>query len=145
MDSETKGGKLARFGVSIEEGLLDSFDALCSQKGYGSRSEALRDLIRKAILEEDWQNETGMRYGTLTLVYDHHRHDLARKIMNIQHEDHDLIITTMHLHLDHDNCLEVLVLKGECVRVGKLAQTLVSCKGVKHGTFTPAPGGKDFS
>ncbi len=133
MDSETKGGKLARFGVSIEEGLLDSFDALCSQKGYGSRSEALRDLIR------------GMRYGTLTLVYDHHRHDLARKIMNIQHEDHDLIITTMHLHLDHDNCLEVLVLKGECVRVGKLAQKLVSCKGVKHGTFTPAPGGKDVS
>ncbi len=145
MDSEAKGGKRARFGVSIEEGLLDSFDALCSQKGYGSRSEALRDLIRKAILEEDWQNETGMRYGTLTLVYDHHRHDLARKIMNIQHEDHDLIITTMHLHLDHDNCLEVLVLKGECVRVGKLAQKLVSCKGVKHGTFTPAPGGKDVS
>ena len=145
MDSETKGARLARFGVSIEEGLLDSFDALCSQKGYGSRSEALRDLIRKAILEEDWQNETGMRYGTLTLVYDHHRHDLARKIMNIQHEDHDLIITTMHLHLDHDNCLEVLVLKGECVRVGKLAQKLVSCKGVKHGTFTPAPGGKDVS
>ena len=83
--------------------------------------------------------------GTLTLVYDHHKNDLARKLMRMQHDDHDLIITTLHVHLDHHNCLEVLVLKGDAVRVRALADRLISCKGVKHGTFSGTTTGQDLA
>lgn len=133
-------GKLARFGVSLDEELLRQFDEIWSQKGYACRSEALRDLIRADISENRWMTESA-GCGTLTLVYDHHRHDLARRLMALQHDEHDLIITTMHVHLDHYNCLEVLVLSGERARVQHLAQKLISCKGVKYGVFSPVPDG----
>ena len=104
-------GKLVRFGVSLDEDLLEPFDALCARKSYSNRSEAIRDLIRKALVEDDWRDAGGQGAGTLTLVYDHHKNDLARRLMKIQHDDHDIIVTTLHVHLDHYNCLEVLVLK----------------------------------
>ena len=126
---------LARFGVSLDEDLLEPFDALCARKGYGNRSEAIRDLIRRALVEEDWQNPQLMGAGTLTLVYDHHKNDLSRRLTQMQHDEHDIIVATLHVHLDHDNCLEVLVLKGDPERVRRLADKLISCKGVKHGTF----------
>ncbi|MBQ9407478.1 MAG: nickel-responsive transcriptional regulator NikR [Desulfovibrio sp.] len=137
-------GKLARFGVSLDEDLLEPFDVLCGRKGYANRSEAIRDLIRRALVEERWNSEA-CGAGTLTLVYDHHKNDLARRLMDIQHDEHDCIVTTMHVHLDHDNCLEVLVLKGDPERVRSLANRLVSCKGVKHGVFTATTTGQDLA
>ena len=103
-------GKLTRFGVSLDEELLAPFDELCRAKGYSNRSEAIRDLIRKALVQEAWQPSQGQGAGTLTLVYDHHKNDLARRLMRMQHDDHDIIVTTLHVHLDQYNCLEVWVL-----------------------------------
>lgn len=129
-------GKLTRFGVSLDEALLAPFDKLCSRKSYSNRSEAIRDLIRKALIEDEWDASDEQGAATLTLVYDHHKHDLARRLMQIQHADHDLIITSVHVHLDHHNCLEVIILKGATERVRGLANRLTSCRGVKHGTFS---------
>ena len=99
----------------------------------------------KALVEEEWQHADVVAAGTLTLVYDHHKNDLARKLTRMQHDDHDIIITTLHVHLDHHNCLEVLVLKGDAGRVRALADRLVSCKGVKHGTFSGTTTGQDLA
>jgi CopG family nickel-responsive transcriptional regulator len=128
-------GDLARIGVSLTTDLLEPFDALCGRKGYRTRSEAVRDLIRKAIVDDMWEEAQGEHAGTLTLVYDHHKHDVARRLLDLQHENHDIIVTTMHVHLDHDNCLEILVLKGEADRVRGLAELLMACRGVKHGAL----------
>ena len=138
-------GKLTRFGVSLDEELLEPFDALCAVKGYSNRSEAIRDLIRKALVAEEWQQADGQGAGTLTLVYDHHKNDLARRLTQMQHDEHDIIIATLHVHLDHHNCLEVLILKGEAARVRALADKLSSCKGVKHGTFSGTTTGQDLA
>ena len=138
-------GKLTRFGVSLDEELLEPFDALCAVKGYSNRSDAIRDLIRKALVAEEWQQADGQGAGTLTLVYDHHKNDLARRLTQMQHDEHDIIIATLHVHLDHHNCLEVLILKGEAARVRALADKLISCKGVKHGTFSGTTTGQDLA
>ena len=138
-------GKLTRFGVSLDEELLEPFDALCAVKGYSNRSEAIRDLIRKALVAEEWQQADGQGAGTLTLVYDHHKNDLARRLTQMQHDEHDIIIATLHVHLDHHNCLAVLILKGEAARVRALADKLISCKGVKHGTFSGTTTGQDLA
>ena len=138
-------GKLTRFGVSLDEELLEPFDALCAVKGYSNRSEAIRDLIRKALVAEEWQQADGQGAGTLTLVYDHHKNDLARRLTQMQHDEHAIIIATLHVHLDHHNCLEVLILKGEAARVRALADKLISCKGVKHGTFSGTTTGQDLA
>lgn len=138
-------GKLTRFGVSLDEELLEPFDALCAVKGYSNRSEAIRDLIRKALVAEEWHQADGQGAGTLTLVYDHHKNDLARRLPQMQHDEHDIIIATLHVHLDHHNCLEVLILKGEAARVRALADKLISCKGVKHGTFSGTTTGQDLA
>ena len=138
-------GKLTRFGVSLDEELLEPFDALCAVKGYSNRSEAIRDLIRKALVAEEWQQADGQGAGTLTLVYDHHKNDLARRLTQMQHDEHDIIIATLHVHLDHHNCLEVLILKGEAARVRAMADKLISCKGVKHGTFSGTTTGQDLA
>ena len=138
-------GKLTRFGVSLDEELLEPFDALCAVKGYSNRSEAIRDLIRKALVAEEWQQADGQGAGTLTLVYDHHKNDLARRLTQMQHDEHDIIIATLHVHLDHHNCLEVLILKGEAARVRALADKLISCKGGKHGTFSGTTTGQDLA
>ena len=138
-------GKLTRFGVSLDEELLEPFDALCAVKGYSNRSEAIRYLIRKALVAEEWQQADGQGAGTLTLVYDHHKNDLARRLTQMQHDEHDIIIATLHVHLDHHNCLEVLILKGEAARVRALADKLISCKGVKHGTFSGTTTGQDLA
>ena len=138
-------GKLTRFGVSLDEELLEPFDALCAVKGYSNRSEAIRDLIRKALVAEEWQQADGQGAGTLTLVYDHHKNDLARRLTQMQHDEHDIIIATLHVHLDHHNCLEVLILKGEAARVRALGDKFISCKGVKHGTFSGTTTGQDLA
>ncbi|MDD6181010.1 MAG: nickel-responsive transcriptional regulator NikR [Desulfovibrionaceae bacterium] len=137
-------GKTTRFGVSLDQDLLEPFDALCERKGYTNRSEALRDLIRKAMVEEANEAATGPSAGTLTMIYDHHKSDLAQKLMDIQHDFHDMIVATLHVHLDHHNCLEVLVLKGESREIRDLSNKLVSCRGVKYGTFSLTTTGQDL-
>lgn len=136
--------KLARFGVSLNEDLLTPFDALCRRKSYTNRSEAIRDLIRQALIQDSWKRNEGEVAGTLTLVYDHHSNDLARRLMDVQHEHYTVVVTSLHVHLDHHNCLEVLVLRGRADQVGTLADRLIACNGVKHGVFVPTTTGKDL-
>jgi len=137
-------GQTIRFGVSLDSDLLEKFDKLCEQRCYQTRSEAIRDLIRNTLVEEEWKDDTRIIAGTLTLVYDHHKSDLSQKLVEIQHDHHDVIITSLHVHLDHYNCLEVLLLKGDGNEVRTLAQKLVSTKGVKHGKLTLATTGQDL-
>lgn len=137
-------GKLARFSVAMDEDLLKLLDEYISRKGSPTRSEAIRDLARSAIANDSW-GKGPKGSGTLTLIYDHHKHDLARKIMEIQHDAHDAVIAAMHVHLDHDNCLEVLILMGEPEKVRFLADRLVACRGVKYGVFNPVPEGGEFA
>ena len=132
-------GETVRFGVSLDDDLLGQFDELCNRRGYASRSEALRDMIR-AALATDASSEPGTEAaGVLTLVYDHHIRDLAKKLTERQHEAHDCVVTTLHVHLDHHTCLEVLILKGESGRIKDMADSLRAIRGVKHGTFTLTP------
>ncbi|MCL1915574.1 MAG: nickel-responsive transcriptional regulator NikR [Desulfovibrionaceae bacterium] len=132
---------IARFGVSLEEGLLRQFDALCLQRGYQTRSEAIRDLIRGSLVREDWEDEGKEVAGSLILVFDHHEGDLSRRLTAIQHDFHACIIASLHVHLDHDNCLETLILKGRVSALRGLAQRLISTKGVKHGQLNLATTG----
>lgn len=136
---------VVRLGVSLPKELLEPFDRLVESKGYQSRSEAIRDLIRKTLVEEDWRGEAREMAGTLTMVYDHHNRDLPMRLMDIQHDHHDLVVTTQHVHLDHHNCLEVLVLRGPAREIARLADRLIACNGVKHGVFVPSTTGRDIA
>lgn len=127
--------ELVRFGVSLEAGLLESFDSLCAARGYASRSEALRDMIRQTLLEDRGQRGDSPATGVLSLVYDHHRHDLSQQLTQRQHDAHECIVATLHVHLDHHNCLEILVLRGAAARISDLADNLRAVRGVSHGMF----------
>ncbi|GAB7082160.1 nickel-responsive transcriptional regulator NikR [Megalodesulfovibrio paquesii] len=118
-------GQTIRFGVSLDSDLLEKFDALCEERCYQTRSEAIRDLIRNALVQKEWEDTDNIVAGTLTLVYDHHKSDLAQRLTELQHDHHDVIISTIHAHLDHDNCLEVLILKGPGRDVQALGQKLI--------------------
>jgi CopG family nickel-responsive transcriptional regulator len=127
--------ELARFGVSVEDELLQSFDQLIAGQGYANRSEALRDLMRDALVKSKVEEsaETGEVLGSLTLVYDHHANDLTEKMNNLQHDFHNFIVSVLHVHISHDDCMEVIVLRGQAPEVRTLADALLSLKGVKHG------------
>ena len=137
-------GNTIRFGVSLDSDLLERFDALCAQRGYETRSEAIRDLLRSTLVEQEWEDSGKDIAATLTLVYDHHKSDLAQKVTNAQHDAHHLIITTLHVHLDHDNCMEVLVLKGPGAEVRALAERLIATKGVMFGKLSLATTGANL-
>jgi CopG family nickel-responsive transcriptional regulator len=126
-------GKLARFGVSLDSSLLDRFDRLIAGKGYANRSEALRDLIREALIAENWREGKGEAVAVVTLVYDHHDYALPKRLTDAQHETHDIVISTLHVHLSHESCLEVLILRGAAGRLRAFADSLVGTRGVKHG------------
>ena len=132
---------LFRFGISLEKKLLDEFDALIKRKNYSNRSEAFRDLIRQELVKEEW-TKSGEVVGAITLVYDHHKRELVNKLTDIQHDFQGTIISTQHIHLDHDNCLELIAVKGPAADITKLADTLKSVKGVKHGTLSMSSTGK---
>jgi CopG family nickel-responsive transcriptional regulator len=125
--------KLVRFGVSIPEDLVRAFDERIAGKGYPTRSEAIRDMMRDYLVEGEWENETGDVVGTVTIVYDHHTRELSNVLTGVQHEAHSTILCSTHVHLDHHNCLEVIVLKGSAADVRAVADRLISTKGVKHG------------
>ena len=124
--------RLQRFGVSIEENLLKRYDRFIKKLGYGNRSEALRDLIRARLIEEEIQRPATRGLGVLSLVYDHHRRELEQTLTDLQHRHHATVIAATHVHVDHDNCLEVILLKGKVDIMQRLAGALTSLKGVKH-------------
>jgi CopG family nickel-responsive transcriptional regulator len=132
---------IVRFGVSLEKKLLERFDRYCRKKNYANRSDAIRGLIRRELVDEQWQ-ESGEVAGAVTLVYDHHRRALVNKLMNIQHDFQDIIISTQHVHLDHDNCLEIVAVKGDPRKVKQLADSLRATRGVKHGTLSMSTTGR---
>jgi CopG family nickel-responsive transcriptional regulator len=138
---------LERIGVSLEDDLLARFDRLIAEKGYENRSEAIRDLIRDALVQRAWSGESGAReerVAVVTLVYDHDSSSLAQKLAHIQHENHKAVVSALHVHMDAHNCLEVLVLRGPGKDLLAMGEGLVSTKGVKYGKLVPATTGQDL-
>src|SRR5712671_5262137 len=136
--------ELARIGVAIDSLLLQKFDRLIGERGYTNRSEAFRDLIREELVQKSWASPNADVVGTVTLVYDHHVRMLNEKLTDMQHDHHRSILSTLHVHLDHDNCLEVLVVRGKAGAVRKFADALISTKGVKHGRLTITTSGAEL-
>ena len=134
-------GELARFGVSLENDLLAAFDKLCRKRGYANRSEALRHCIRRELAEENAADPLAPAAGVLTLVYNHHESDLPRRLTAIQHEAHEIVTATMHVHLDHHHCLEVMAIRGQGGEVRTLADRLRSARGVLQSSLSLAPMG----
>lgn len=132
---------LARFGVSLEKELLRKFDEHLKQENYTCRSEAFRDLIRQELVQKEWLSGKEIA-GTITLIYNHHKRELVNKLMDIQHDFGRIIISSQHIHLDHDNCLEIIAVKGSPKEAQDLANNLKSVKGVKHGTLSMSTTGE---
>lgn len=122
-----------RFGVSVPTDLMEEFDEKIEEKMYTNRSEAIRDLIRDFLVKEKWEGSDEEVYGSLTLIYDHEKKGISDKLTEIQHEDHTHIVSTMHIHLDENNCMETMAIKGKPQDIKKIADRLKSTKGVKHG------------
>lgn len=139
---DTQGA--VRFSVSLPAPLARELDAMVLQKGYSNRSLALADMIRARLVEHN-QTLGGEIAGTITLLFDHHKPSLQRLLTDVQHDHTDLIVSTLHVHLDHDNCLEVLVVRGDGARVRALCDALVGAKGVKHGQLTVTATGQQIS
>ena len=136
---------LTRFGISIDARLLDRFDQMIGDKGYVNRSEAIRDLIRGALVDEEWARDDQEIVGTVTLVYNHHTRDLSDKLTEHQHAHHDEIVSALHVHLDAHHCLEVVVVRGKARQVKRLADELIGTKGVKHGKLVTSTTGRGLS
>ena len=133
---------LVRFGISIENPLLERFDSLIKKKGYASRSEAVRDLIRDSLVMEEWESATAETVGTITIVYSHDTRELTDTLTDLQHRYFDSIVSSMHIHLDAHNCLEVIVVKGKAKDIKAVADRLIGIKGVKHGKLSLTTAGK---
>ena len=134
---------LSRFGVSIPTRLLERFDRLIATKGYTSRSEAIRDLIRDRLVESSAQGGPELVVGALVLVYDHHTRELGERLTEIQHEVGEVVISTLHVHLTHNDCLEVLALSGRGDRIRAFSDQILSLKGVKHGKLVITGSGEN--
>lgn len=137
-------GELSRIGVAIDSALLRKFDDLIAKRGYTNRSEAFRDLIREELVEQSWESPERRVVGTVSIVYDHHVRLLSERLTDLQHEFYHHVLSTLHVHLDHDHCLEVLVVRGKAGEVRKLAETLIATKGVKHGRLTITTSGAEL-
>jgi CopG family nickel-responsive transcriptional regulator len=126
-------GVLSRVGIALDSDLLKRFDRSIGRRGYTDRSEAFRDLIRDRLVTEQTAAPDAPVVGTVTLIYDHHAHGVTEKLTEVQHENHDLVVSTSHAHLDHESCLEVLIVHGKSARVAQFADRLIGLKGVQHG------------
>jgi CopG family nickel-responsive transcriptional regulator len=135
--------ELVRFGVSMDGRLLARFDQLIAEKGYANRSEAIRDLIRDELVEQSWEEDDEETVGTITLVYDHEVRDLSERLIDFQHQVHGAVISSLHVHLDKHNCLEVLVVRGKGREIRKVADRLIGTRGVKHGKLVTTTTGRD--
>jgi len=133
-----------RFGVSLSKDLLEKFDALIKKQNYRNRSKALSDLIRRELIKKEWQEGKEIA-GAITLIYDHHRRELLNKITDVQHDFQKVIISTQHIHLDHDNCLEIVAIKGNPKDAQRLLDKMKSIKGVKHATLNMSSTGKNIA
>ena len=133
---------LTRISISLEANLLETFDKLITAKGYATRSEAIRDLIRDLLIRQEARNQHGEQVAVLTMVYDHHARELATKLIDKQHHHHNLVVSTLHVHLGERHCLEVSVLRGSGHDITHLGEELLATKGVLHGdiTFTSGEG-----
>lgn len=132
---------LKRFSISLDEELLADFDKFIRQRRYENRSEAIRDLIRKSFVKDEWAADKDVM-GVISLVYDHHQHQLQEKVTEQQHDQHDLIVSTTHVHMDHHNCLEVIIVRGKAREVQELADRLVSLRGVRDGKLAMSSTGR---
>ena len=133
--------ELFRFGISLPKDLIDKFDKLIKEKNYTNRSKAFGDLIRQELIKREWQEDKEIA-GAITLIYNHHKRELLNKITDIQHDFQKVVISTQHIHLDHNNCLEIIAIKGNPKEAQKLTDTLKSIKGVKHATLSMSSTGK---
>jgi CopG family nickel-responsive transcriptional regulator len=131
-----------RFGVSMNERLLKQFDKCIQRKGYQSRSEAIRDIVRDYLVASEWERGEGEVVGTVTIVYDHHTRELSRVLTDLQHDFHQSVICATHVHLDAHNCLEVIVVKGASEEVRAIADQLIGTRGVKHGKLVCTTTGR---
>jgi CopG family nickel-responsive transcriptional regulator len=131
---------IVRFGVSLEENLLQRFDDHIHRRKYTNRSEAIRDLIREELVRQQWRENSEVT-GAITLVYDHRRRGLVARLLGIQHDYHHTIFSTQHIHLDHDNCLEIIITTGKAEIIEELYGKLKSAKGVNHAGFAMATTG----
>ena len=125
--------KLIRFGVSVDSDLLEKFDELNEKRGFKNRSEAIRDLIREKLVTEEWAQTDNETVGVFSIVYDHHQNELSQILNNLQHNYLDIIVSSTHIHIDHHNCLEVIILKGESHRIKAITNRLSAERGIKHG------------
>ncbi len=133
-----------RFGISLDSLLLKRFDGLIAKKGYPNRSEAIRDLIRESLVKEEWEYGDRETVGAITIVYSHDVRELTDTLTDIQHHYHTSVISSMHVHLDHHNCLEVIIVKGKGKEIKKIADRLIGTKGVKHGKLSLATTGRNL-
>ena len=129
---------LKRFSVSLDEDLLKKFDSYILEQSYSNRSEAVRDMIRKGLVQQEWESNDQV-VGVITLVYDHHRPQLQERVTELQHEFYNIITSSTHVHMDHHNCLEVTIAKGRASDVQELARGLIALRGVKDGSLTMSP------
>ncbi len=134
---------LVRTGLSLERDLLEQFDKSIAGRNYENRSEAVRDLIREHLVSEEGDKNATIA-ATLTMVYDHHRPNLTERLTEIQHQAHAQVLAATHVHLDHHNCLEVVIMKGRSAALRKIADQILSLRGVKHGKFVVTTTGKDL-
>lgn len=132
---------VTRFTVSIEADLFDQFSLMSGRRGWGNRSEAIRMAIRDALVREEWEGDEEI-VGTITLVYDHHQRELNERLTRIQHDHHQAVIALTHVHLDHDNCLEMIAVRGTASQVQRIANELMGTRGVKHGKLTATTTGR---
>jgi CopG family nickel-responsive transcriptional regulator len=131
---------LKRFSISLDEKLLDQFDNYIRPRGYSNRSEAVRDMIRKALVSEEWEQDSEV-VGVVTIVYNHHQPQLQEKITELQHKYHHQITSTTHVHMENHNCLEVTIVKGRASQVRELAERLIALRGVKDGNLAMSSTG----
>lgn len=134
---------LKRFSISLDDNLLDIFDQHIADKAYNNRSEAIRDLIRNTFVEKEWQEDKDVM-GVISLVYDHHQPQLQKRVTELQHDFHHQIVSTTHVHMDHDNCLEVIIVKGKAKNVMELADRLRALKGVRNSNLAMNSTGKSL-
>ncbi len=139
-----KKAKVTRLSLSLPSGLLPQLDSMVHDKGYHNRSLAMADMIRDRLVEHRQQVGTGEIAGTITLVYDHHKSHVQATLTDIQHDHHQVILSSTHVHLDHHNCLEVLIVRGQANLIKQIADELVAAKGVKHGKLTVTTTGQDL-
>jgi len=137
--------ELSRVSISLESALLESFDGFIAGKGYATRSEAIRDLIRDRLIKAEGEHTSGEQMAVVTMIYDHHARELSTKLIDKQHDHHDLVVSTLHVHLGARHCLEVTVLRGPSEEVRKLGNELLATKGVLHGDVMLTAGEESLS